>query len=96
MIGLDQNEFLSKSFIFWDIPPCSPLKSTDVSEEKFSSISETSVEFQRITRRYIPEDRRIHNYRCGNFKSYEFLFGRDSNRVKSKYSFSNMYTNIFG
>jgi hypothetical protein len=24
----------------------------------------------RITRRYIPEDVNIHNYRCENFKSY--------------------------
>jgi hypothetical protein len=34
------------------------------------SSSETSVDFQRTTRRYIPEDRILHNHRCENFKSY--------------------------
>jgi hypothetical protein len=32
--------------------------------------SETSVDFQRITRRYIPEDSTFHNHRCENLKSY--------------------------
>jgi hypothetical protein len=32
--------------------------------------SETSDGFQRTTRRYIPEDRTLHNHRCENLKSY--------------------------
>jgi hypothetical protein len=32
--------------------------------------SETSVNFQRTTRRYIPEDSTLHNHRCENLKSY--------------------------
>jgi hypothetical protein len=32
--------------------------------------SETSVETQRTTRRYIPEDGTLHNHRCENLKSY--------------------------
>jgi hypothetical protein len=32
--------------------------------------SETSVDFQRFTRRYIPEDITLHNHRCENLKSY--------------------------
>jgi hypothetical protein len=32
--------------------------------------SEASVEFQRSTRRYIPEDRTVHNHRCDSLKSY--------------------------
>jgi hypothetical protein len=32
--------------------------------------SETSVDFQRTTQRYIPKDRNIHNHRCEDFKSY--------------------------
>jgi hypothetical protein len=28
--------------------------------------SETSVDFQRTTRRHIPEDRHLHNHRCEN------------------------------
>jgi hypothetical protein len=32
--------------------------------------SETSVYCQRTTRRHIPEDRNLHNHRCGNLKSY--------------------------
>jgi hypothetical protein len=36
------------------------------------SFSETFVDFQRVTRRYIPEDSTIHNRRCENLKSYKF------------------------
>jgi hypothetical protein len=32
--------------------------------------SETSVDFQQTTRRYIPEDSTLHNHRCENLKSY--------------------------
>jgi hypothetical protein len=32
--------------------------------------SETSVDIQRTTRRYIPEDGTLHNHRCENLKSY--------------------------
>jgi hypothetical protein len=31
---------------------------------------ETSVNVQRTTRRYIPEDKTVHIYRCKNFKCY--------------------------
>jgi hypothetical protein len=31
---------------------------------------ETSVDTQRTTRRYIPEDGTLHNHRCENLKSY--------------------------
>jgi hypothetical protein len=31
---------------------------------------ETSVDFYRTTRRYIPEDCTLHNHRCENLKSY--------------------------
>jgi hypothetical protein len=36
--------------------------------------SETSVDFQRTTRCYIPEDRTLHNHRCENLKSYTSKF----------------------
>jgi hypothetical protein len=32
--------------------------------------SETSVDTQRTTRRYIPEDGTLHNHRCENLKSH--------------------------
>jgi hypothetical protein len=32
--------------------------------------SETSVDFQRATLRYIPEDSALHSHRCENLKSY--------------------------
>jgi hypothetical protein len=32
--------------------------------------SETSVDFQMTTQRYIPEDRTLHNHRCEKLKSY--------------------------
>jgi allantoicase len=37
--------------------------------------SETSVDFDGSTRRYIPEDSALHNNRCENIKSYSsYLF----------------------
>jgi hypothetical protein len=45
------------------------LISSTLKMEKICS-SETSVDTQRITRCYIPEDVTLHNYRCENFKSY--------------------------
>jgi hypothetical protein len=36
--------------------------------------SETSVDFHRTARRYIAEDRNIHNNRCENLKSYTAEF----------------------
>jgi hypothetical protein len=38
---------------------------------KATCSSETSVDFQRITRRYIPDDRTIHYHRRENLKSYK-------------------------
>jgi hypothetical protein len=35
-----------------------------------TSSSITSVDFQRTVRRYIPEDRILHNYCCDSLKSY--------------------------
>jgi hypothetical protein len=35
--------------------------------------SETSVDFERTTRRYIPDDSTLHNHRCENLKSYKFI-----------------------
>jgi hypothetical protein len=36
--------------------------------------SETSVDFQWTTRRYIPEDRTLHNHRFENLKLYKILY----------------------
>jgi hypothetical protein len=38
-------------------------------EDGGDSSSETLVDFQRTTQRYIPEDSTFHNHRCENFKS---------------------------
>jgi hypothetical protein len=37
--------------------------------------SETSVDFQRTTRRYIAKNRSSHNYRCENIKSHKDICG---------------------
>jgi hypothetical protein len=44
------------------------LASTQKIDEMCSS--KTSVDFQRTTRRYTPEDRTLHNHRCEDLKSY--------------------------
>jgi hypothetical protein len=43
--------------------------------------SETSVDTQRTTRRYIPENGDLHNHRCDNFKSYKFSIVSDDFRL---------------
>jgi signal-transduction protein with cAMP-binding, CBS, and nucleotidyltransferase domain len=44
--------------------------------------SEKSVDFQRTTRRYIPEDRTLHDHRCENLKSYiSVAYFRDDDRT---------------
>jgi hypothetical protein len=41
---------------------------------------ETTVDFQRTTQRYIPEDRTLHNHRCDNLKPlYRYLLCRVQN-----------------
>jgi hypothetical protein len=35
--------------------------------------SETSVAIQQTTRRHVPEDDALHNHRCENLKSYEYI-----------------------
>jgi hypothetical protein len=47
------------SSVFWDINPCGRLKSTEVSEKNVAG---------QTTRRYIPEDRTLHNHRCESLK----------------------------
>jgi hypothetical protein len=47
---------------------CSAYSSALKMDEIYSS--ETSIDFQRITRRYIPEDSTVHNYRFENLKSH--------------------------
>jgi hypothetical protein len=70
------------STIFWDMTPCSPLSlppacSLVPSWTYFSTLKmeaicsfETSVDTQRTTWCYIPEDGIVHNHRCENLKSY--------------------------
>jgi hypothetical protein len=44
---------------------------------------ERSVDFQRTTRRYIPEDSTLHNDSCENLKSYIIRFdGKIATDVK--------------
>jgi hypothetical protein len=51
-----------KSYVFWNITPCSPLK---VSWHCRGS----PVDFPKTTQSYIPKDR-THNYCCENIESY--------------------------
>jgi hypothetical protein len=43
--------------------------------------SETSVDVHRNARRYIPEDRALHNHRCNNLKSSISFFDFPSDKV---------------
>jgi hypothetical protein len=48
------------------------IASRDQLEMEETCYSETSVDIQRTTRRYIPEDRTLHNHRCENLNSYMY------------------------
>jgi hypothetical protein len=74
-----------KNSILSNIMPCSPLKGivacfmmgsclVDCRTLKMEATysSETSVNFQRTTRSFIPEDRTLHNRLCEKLKSYIF------------------------
>jgi hypothetical protein len=54
--------------LFFTLVSCSAYSST--LKMGATCFSETSVDFQRTTRHYIPEYRTLHNHRCENFKSY--------------------------
>jgi hypothetical protein len=45
--------------------------------------SETSIDTQRTTRRYIPEDGTLHNHRCENLKSckMEWVWGIETGLI---------------
>jgi hypothetical protein len=59
--------------------PCLPPAFTQISYAAYSSTlkieaicsPETSIDFQRITQRYLPEDITLHNHNCENLKSYK-------------------------
>jgi hypothetical protein len=54
---------------FWDMTPFSPLEVNRFSEEHVAS--ETSVDFQRTTRHYIPQYGVLQNYSCENIRYNE-------------------------
>jgi hypothetical protein len=43
---------------------------------------ETSVDFQRTKRRYIPEDRTLHNHRCDNLSSSMYNIWSSQGSIK--------------
>jgi hypothetical protein len=63
--------------IFWDITPCSPLSvnrrfgGTYPLHFRAICSSDTSVDTQRTSRRYVPEHGTLHNHRCENLISYK-------------------------
>jgi hypothetical protein len=86
----------TESALFWDRTSRSPLKFnrrlppvfTQVSCSAYSIMkleaiysSETSIDFERTTRRYIPEDMTLHNHRCENLQPSI----KDTNSERSKY-----------
>jgi hypothetical protein len=59
-VSVSEQLLSAKNTIFWDITPCSPSNVNrrfggTVPEMKAIYSSETPVDFQRTTRRYIPE-----------------------------------------
>jgi hypothetical protein len=69
------NKRIVKSYHFWDMMLCSPLKfnrrfgkTCHLHFKSRRKSQATSDDFQRTTRRYIPEDR-THNHRCENLIS---------------------------
>jgi hypothetical protein len=65
-----------KSYIFWDITPCSPLKvsrrfgGTYLIHHHGQRISQARNLREAGSKLNIPEHRTLHNHRCGNLRSY--------------------------
>jgi hypothetical protein len=63
--------------------------------------SETSVDFQPTTRRYIPEDRTLHNHRCENDRSYTLILNVcvksvfDAQLTSKKFKY-HLFVRVFG
>jgi hypothetical protein len=55
--------------------------------------SETSVDFQRTTLRYVPEDSTLHNHRCENLNSYTIapFIAEGRNRLVHEVLISNLH-----
>jgi hypothetical protein len=53
--------------------------------------SETSTDFQRTTRRYIPDNNILHNHRCENLKSY-IVISKKQNKNLTLYAHQNWYS----
>jgi hypothetical protein len=71
---------LMKSTIFWDtklgLSPAFTLVSYSASSTlkmEATCSSETSADFQRTTRRYIPQDNTLHEIKCSTLQQKEFL-----------------------
>jgi hypothetical protein len=75
-----ENPRLVKVTVFWDIPHCSLLEVSRGFGRTYSlhpqdrrrnkaKTSPKAGDFQRSIQRYIPEDRTLHSYRCGNLYS---------------------------
>jgi hypothetical protein len=66
--NLQKDSCALKTSIIWDITLCSPLKVNWRFKGTFrlhlQGSSKTSVDFQWITRHYIPEDNTLHNHCC--------------------------------
>jgi hypothetical protein len=71
-------ELALKSTIFWTL------------KMEATCSSETSVDSQRTTLHYIPEDRTLHNHRCENLKSYELQLDQNF-RLFIRLSLANHY-----
>jgi hypothetical protein len=82
----------SKSYLFYDITPCSPLKvngrfgGTCRHRVQGRRISQELVptklfDFQRPTRRYISEDKTLHNHRCEGLKIFLRTFLQKSVKI---------------
>jgi hypothetical protein len=52
------------------------------------------IDFQGTTRRYVPEDRTLHNHRCENLKSYKYIRYRQKDVKKQADRQTDTQTNI--
>jgi hypothetical protein len=84
---------IETSFLYGPLPPAFTLVScsadSSILKMEVTCSSETSVDYQRTTWRYIPEDRILRNHGCENLRSYKAKY--TGGEIRNYHVWRNIY-----